>query len=121
MPFDRETLELLDATPEIRIATSPRGDPVHSTIIWVVVDGEDVFVRSWRGATARWYREAHANPEVAIVAGDRRIEATAVPATDPESIGRCSERFLAKYRASKSALSVVAEEILDTTLRLDPR
>jgi hypothetical protein len=85
-----------------------------------VVDGDDVFVRSWKGAGARWFRETSANPEVALVAGDQRIPATAVSAIDAESIRRCSDGFLAKYRNSKSALSMVADDILDTTLRLDP-
>ena len=120
MPFDRDTLDLLATTREVRVETSRPGGPVHGAIIWVVVDGADVFVRSWRGATARWYREARANPQVTIVAGERSISASAVPATDPESIRRCSDGFLGKYRRSKSALSMVADDILDTTLRIDP-
>ena len=116
--FDPGTLELLAATREISIETAAPDGPEHSTIIWVVVDGDDVFVRSWRGATARWYREARANPHVTIVAGQQRITASVVPATDAESVRRCSEGFLRKYRGSKSALAMVADEILDTTLRV---
>ena len=48
---------------EVRIETRCRWP--HARIIWAVVDGDEVFVRSWRGATARWYREATANPDVA--------------------------------------------------------
>jgi hypothetical protein len=118
--FDRDTLDLLAGTREIRIETRQAAGPVHSAIIWVVVDGEDVFVRSWLGARARWYREAVANPAVTIVAGDRRLPAIAADATDPDSIRRCTDGFLAKYRTSKSAQSMVAEDILDTTLRLEP-
>lgn len=121
VPFDVQTRELLAATREVRIETQRPGGAVHSTIIWVVVDGDDVFVRSWKGAGARWFRETRANPEVALIAGDQRILATAVAATDADSIRRCSDEFLAKYRNSSSALSMVADEILDTTLRLDPR
>ena len=121
MPFSTEILDTLARTKEVSIETSRPGGPVHSAIIWVVVEGEDVFVRSWKGASARWYREARANPDVTIVAGDLRVAATVVPATDAESVGRCSEGFLNKYRGSQSALAMVAEEILDTTLRLDPR
>ena len=118
--FDRGDLELLTGTGEIQIETGQPDGPVHSAIIWVVVDGEDVFVRSWLGARARWYREAVANPVVTIVAGDRRLPAIAVDATDPDSVRRCSDGFLTKYRKSKSAQSMVAEDILDTTLRLEP-
>jgi hypothetical protein len=121
MPFSTEILDTFTRTKEVSIETSLSGRPSHSAIIWVVVDGEDVFVRSWKGATARWYREARANPEVAIVAGELSVAATALPATDAASIGRCSKGFLSKYRRSQSALAMVAEEILDTTLRLEPR
>ena len=120
MPFARETLDLLDRTREVRIETSRPGGQVHDAIIWVIVDGDDVFVRSWKGASARWYREARAKPAVVVVAGERRIEATAEPATDADSVRRCSDGFLDKYRKSKSALMMVADDILDTTLRLDP-
>lgn len=120
MPFDRPTLDLLAEAREVRIETSRPGGPPHSAIIWVVVDGDDVFVRSWKGAGARWFRETRSNPEVVLLAGDQRIPATAVSATDADSIGRCSEGFLAKYRKSQSALAMVADAILDTTLRLDP-
>ena len=121
MPLDRETLDLLERTREIHIETSRADGPVHDAIIWVVVDGEDVFVRSWKGAGARWYREARANPAITVVAGERRIDATAAPATDADAVQRCSDGFLSKYRKSKSALMMVADDILDTTLRLDPR
>jgi len=79
-----------------------------------------VFVRSWLGKRARWFREAVANQAVTIVAGDRRLPASAVHATDADSVRRCSDGFLTKYRKSKSAQSMVAEDILDTTLRLEP-
>jgi hypothetical protein len=120
MPFDAETLDLLGRTPEVRIETSRPGGPVHSAIIWIVVDDEDVFIRSFRGERGRWYREARANPHVAIVAAGRRIAATAASATDPDSVRRCSEGFQAKYPKSKSTPMMLADDILDTTLRLDP-
>jgi len=120
MPFDSETLDLLARTKEVRIETSRQGGPVHSAIIWIVVDGQDVFIRSFRGERGRWYRETLANPQVTIAAGDRRIEATAVSATDAESVQRCSEGFQLKYPKSKSTPMMLADDILDTTLRLDP-
>ena len=86
MPFSRDDLDHIDRAKEIEIETSAGpGDEVHRTIIWAVVDGDDVFIRSWRGVTARWYREALANPAVAINLGKRRLAARAVPAHDVES------------------------------------
>jgi hypothetical protein len=120
MPFSTEDLGQLAAVREVRIETQSPGGSLHSTIIWIVVDGEDVFVRSWLGERGRWYREARANPQVSILAGKRRIAATAVSATDAESVRRCSEGFQAKYPKSKSTPMMLADDILDTTLRLEP-
>ena len=121
MVFDPETLDLLARTREVRIETSRTGGATHSTIIWAVVEGDDAFIRSFRGATARWYREARENPHIAIVVGDRRLDATAVAAVDPDSIRRCSDSILAKYGGSQSAVAMTVDDILDTTLRLEPR
>jgi hypothetical protein len=86
----------------------------------VVVDEDgNTFVRSYRGSTARCYREALANPGVALHVDGRRLPATAIPATDPDSIERTSAGFLAKYRDDPATRSM-AEKFHDTTLRLEP-
>src|SRR2546421_522494 len=80
-------LALLGATEEIEIETRAAPDaPVHRTIIWIMTDGNDAFVRSVRGGRGRWYREAIANPQVAVHAGGRRLAARVVAANDPTSI-----------------------------------
>jgi hypothetical protein len=120
MPFSQDDLREIDRAKEIRIETAERpGAETHRTIIWVVVDGDDVFIRSWRGATARWYREAMANPEVAIHIGQRRLPARAVPARDADSLARTSKALEAKYAGDSATPSMVRDEILDTTLRLE--
>lgn len=112
----------MDKAKTVRLETSAGPDsPVHRTIVWVVVDGEDVFVRSWRGVTARWYREALANPDIAIHLGKRRLAAAAVPARDADSVVRTSKALERKYEGDPAAGSMVRDEILITTLRLDPR
>jgi hypothetical protein len=122
MPFSRDDLATMDTAKTVRIETSAGPDsPVHRTIVWVVVDGEDVFVRSWRGVTARWYREALANPDIAIHLGKRRLAAAAVPARDPHSVERTSKALKQKYEGDPSVRSMVRDEILITTLRLDAR
>jgi hypothetical protein len=121
MPFDAETLDLLARTREVAIEASRPGGQVHSAIIWIVVDGQDVFVRSWLGERGRWYREVAVNPDVTLVAAERRIAAVAAPAVDPESVRRTSDGFVAKYPKSKSTPMMLADDILGTTLRLEPR
>ena len=121
MSFSGEDLAALTAAEEIRIETHAPGGEPHRTIIWVVVDDGEVFVRSVNGAPARWYREAKANPAVAIHLGEQRLPATAIPADDPDSIDRVSAALRAKYsRWGGSLQSMLEPHTLPTTLRLEP-
>jgi hypothetical protein len=119
MPFSQNDLERIDRAKTVRIETSKPGGPIHSTIIWAVVEQGEVLVRSWRGAGARWYREALANPEIAIVVRKQRATGRAVPATDAESVARASAGLERKYAGDPAVRSMVREEILGTTLRID--
>jgi hypothetical protein len=120
VPFTDDDLERIDRAKTVRIETSKPGGPVHSTIIWAVVDKGDVFVRSWRGPGARWYREALANPDVAIhVPKKHRIPARAIPATDADSVARASAGLERKYAGDPATKSMVRDEILGTTLRIE--
>jgi hypothetical protein len=101
------------------VVETRRGDRIYTTIIWVVVDEEEVFVRSVRGDQGRWYRRATANPRVALRVGDDRFQFVATPANDPESIERVSEALRRKYRG-RSLDMMLLPETLETTLRLDP-
>jgi hypothetical protein len=120
MRFEPDELALLDATEEIRIETARPGGPAHRTIIWVVVDGDDVFVRSVNGATARWYREAVANPAVTVHVAGRGLAARAEAATDPSSVQRMSDALARKYARDPALRLMLVPEIFDTTLRLAP-
>ena len=120
--FDAETLGLLDPRREVRIVTTRPDGTQRRTIIWVVVDGGDVFVRSYKGDRGYWYQAALDRPdEVALIVDDRMIPVRAVPAIDEESIRRCSAGLQAKYRRSMSLLSMLEPQTLETTMRLDPR
>jgi hypothetical protein len=119
MTFPRPTLDLLAHTREVEIETrSPKG-AVHSVPIWVVVDGDDVFIRTYRGANSRWYRELLAAPG-ALVAGKTRIPVRAISATDAESVRRASAGYRAKYSKSGSLGSMLRPNVIRTTVRLEP-
>jgi hypothetical protein len=120
VPFDADELQRLATARTVRLETRAPDGTVHLTPIWAVVHDDRVFVRSWRGAGARWYREALANPAVAIHVRKHRIAATAIPASDPDSVERASEALLEKYAGDPATSSMVREEILPTTLRLEP-
>jgi|SRR5689334_2090319 len=120
MPFDREDLDRIDRAEEVDIETSVTGGETHRTTIWVVVDGGDVFVRSYIGPNARWYREATANPDVALWVDGRRVAATALLAADPDSIARTSAGLERKYGKDPATPRMLRAEVLPLTLRLEP-
>jgi len=119
MAYSEAELDLVDRTEEVEIETNGADGAVHKTIIWAVVDDGDVFVRSFRGPNARWYREALADPSVALHVDGQRLRATAVLASDAGSIERTSAGILRKYAGDPAAKSMVAPVLLDLTLRLE--
>jgi hypothetical protein len=121
--FEPEILALWRQTAEIEIETRrDAAAPVHRTVIWIVVDGDEVYVRSVRGPSGRWYRELRANPHGAVHAGGRRVEVEAESISDAATIAHVSDLLRAKYQARWPGPtdSMVREEVLPTTLRLSP-
>jgi hypothetical protein len=111
----------LETVPEVDIETRRSDDaPVHRTTIWAVVDDGDVFVRSLRGTAGRWYRELTANPAAVLHVTGEPVPVRAVAAKDPDSIERATAGFRRKYADSPSLDSMIRDEILDTTVRLEP-
>jgi hypothetical protein len=111
----------IEEAREVDIETRRAEDaPAHRTTIWAVVDDGDVFVRSWRGAGSRWYREITANPVAVLHVEGEANPVRAVAATDQESVERASAGYRRKYGDSSVVDSMVREEILDTAIRLEP-
>jgi hypothetical protein len=120
MPFTPDELDLLGRTEEIRIETSRPDGRRATTIIWVMTDGDQVFVRSVRGERGRWYRDVTADPAVVIHAGDRAIEAWAEAVIDEGAIARCSDAIRRKYAGVAGEREMLEPHTLATTLRLEP-
>jgi hypothetical protein len=120
MAFTADDLALIDRTEEVRIETSEIGGQVHRTTIWVVVDGDGVFVRSAYGPDARWYREATTNPDVTLLVDDRSLKAHVTRVTDADEITRMSAALQRKYAGDPSMPGMIRAELLPLTLRLDP-
>jgi len=112
----------LETAREVDIQTRlADGAPVHRTTIWPVVEGGEVYVRSLHGEAGRWYRELMANPSAFLVLGGESIPVRAVAARDPVSVERATAGFERKYAGSSYLASMIRAEILDTTVRLEPR
>lgn len=120
MAITEDQLRLLDETGQVEIETvSSRGCP--KTIIWIVVVDGTVYVRSVSGEDGRWYQRARANPDVAIHAGGERIGFSAVSVTEDSEIESVSEGLRAKYPPGGPLDRMTRSEVLNTTLRLEPK
>jgi hypothetical protein len=120
--FAADDAALMRDARTVAIETSAgAGKPEHRAVIWIVVDEDGrAFVRSWLGQRGRWYRELVANPAGAVHVGGRRIPVRAVHA-DEAGIAACSRLLRAKHRSSRgSLLAMLRDEILETTLELQP-
>jgi FAD/FMN-containing dehydrogenase len=75
--FDAETLRELREVQEVRIRTEKH--PKSAVVIWVVVAEDEVFVRSWRGAKGRWFRDLAAGGPATLEFAGRRLTVQALP------------------------------------------
>ncbi len=120
--FNADVRNRLAQTEEIQIETRRpgAGAAAHRTTIWVVVIGDDVFIRSFHGIAGRWYQEIKANPAAAVHVGGERIPVRAMPVTNDATTEQVSDAYRQKYGNDPYLPSMVRNEILMTTLRLEP-
>jgi hypothetical protein len=121
--FEADVLNRLTQTEEVEIdaTQSAEADTVmHPTTIWVVVVGEDAYVRSWKGEAGNWYRKARANSKAVVYLDGHPIPVRVVPVTDDATIARVSDAYREKYLDEPYMPSMLRDEVLPTTLRLEP-
>ena len=117
--FDADTLGELCDVQEVAIRTEKH--PETAVTIWVVVADDEILLRSVRGNKGRWYRDLVAGGPATLEFAGRRLAVQAFPLSDPDAIARASNEYLRKYQPSPYAQSMVRDEVLPTTLRLEPR
>ena len=115
--FAAETLHALREVREVEIRTEKH--PKSAVVIWIVVAGDDAFVRSWRGAEARWYRDLATGGLASLEFDGNQLAVQAIPEPGHDATAKASRELLAKYQ-SPHAKEMVRPEILPTTLRLEP-
>lgn len=120
--WEPEILSRFDNAKEVVIETIRSFGEPRRTVIWIVTDGADAYVRSVRGMRGRWYRDISARPDATITVGGERIPVVAVLANDEGTIELVSELLRTKYgrRSRASTASMLQPETLETTLRLEP-
>ncbi|MGP3939100.1 DUF2255 family protein [Streptomyces sp. 6N106] len=119
-----DELNRIATTDELEMAPL-RGDgtPRTAVPIWVVRDGDDLYVRSYRGTDGAWWRTAHGSHEGHIRSGGVDRDVTLIEEGDPGVNDRLDDAYRSKYsRYSGTYVEpMVADTARATTLRLLPR
>jgi hypothetical protein len=119
-----DELNKIASADELEI-TSSRGDGTlrNPVTIWVVRDGDDLYVRSYKGRGGSWYRGAQARHEGRIRAGGVEKDVRFVDESDREINERIDAAYRAKYRrySGQYVDSIVKPEARATTIKLVPR
>src|SRR5215216_5214753 len=121
MTFEPGFVETVAAAGEVEIETQrPSGQRVR-TVIWIVVDGGRVYVRSVRAEEGKWYRRLRAIPAGVLHVAGSATAVRAVPVDDAAEIERVSAALRRKYaRQADSLARMLRPDTLATTLRLEP-
>ncbi|MGW1675011.1 DUF2255 family protein [Streptomyces sp. NPDC002324] len=120
--WTNDELTRIGHAEELRMAPS-RGDgtPRTPVPIWVVRDGDDLYVRSFRGSAGAWYRAARASHEGRIRSGGVDKDVTLVEVTDPGVNDRIDAAYRTKYGRYGASYVDPMVASRDTTLKLVPR
>ena len=118
----QDDLARLARAEEVEIETQAPDGPAHRTIIWIVVDGDEVFVRSSTAPDGRWYprgdrepRRRHPRRRPAS-AGDRDPgDRSRLDRADHRRADRRNTQAISRHAGRCSG-----HDVLDTTLRLEP-
>ncbi|MFC8262493.1 DUF2255 family protein [Streptomyces sp. NPDC057291] len=91
------------------------------TPIWVVRDGDNLYVRAYRGRSGAWFRTARATHTGHIAAGDVDRDVAFTEVDDPVLAERLDGAYRTKYaRYSAYVPPMVADTARAATLRLTP-
>ncbi len=118
-----DELDRIDAQDELQIAGRRRDgslrDPV---IIWMVRDGDELYVRSVNGPDAAWHRGTRARHEGHVSAGGIEKD-VAFEDVGGELEDRLDDAYRSKYRrySENTLRRITSPEARSTTLRLTPR
>ena len=118
-----DELDAIGDADELRIAAlRPDGTLRNPVIIWVVRKDNELYVRSYRGASAGWYQGTQASHEGHVQAGGVDKDVTFVD-VDRSLDGPIDDAYRAKYRrfGGSDVDPMVAPAAQATTIRLVPR
>jgi hypothetical protein len=121
--WTREELTKIRGAEELEIASLRRDGTLGKRVtIWVVPHQEGLFVRSWKGRTAAWFRATQVRHEGRIWAGGIEKDVSFVDA-DHDVDDALDAAYRDKYRRYGASLvnPMVSPDARSTTIRLVPR
>ncbi|MEZ4496891.1 MAG: DUF2255 family protein [Thermomicrobiales bacterium] len=102
---------------ELRISTRRADGSLRNPItIWVVRDGDDIYVRGYRGRSTTWFRNLLTLPGGHIRAGGVDRDVVFTEETDAAVNDRIDEAYRSKYRRYPD---LVAPEVIETISHRD--
>ena len=120
--WTNDELGKIGSTEEIELA-SLRGDGTwrKPVTIWVVRNGDDLYVRSVNGRTSAWFRGTQVRHEGRIQAGGIDKDVSFVDA-DPGINDQIDEAYRTKYRRYGSSIvnTIITPEARSSTIKLVP-
>jgi hypothetical protein len=120
-----EELTTIGSAEELKLASLRRDDTLRKPVtMWVVRDGESLFVRSVNGPTGAWFRGTHSRRQGRIQAGgvDKDVTFVYVDAGD-EVNDRIDAAYRAKYGRYPASIvnTVLTPAARSATIELVPR
>jgi hypothetical protein len=119
-----EELDRVGTAQELEIASLRADGTMRRPVpIWVIREGDDLYVRSWRGRSAAWYRGTQERQQGHIRAGGVEKDVNFVAVDDERLNERIDAGYRSKYGQTGSSYvePMTSGETRTTTLRLDPR
>jgi hypothetical protein len=119
-----DELDKIGKADELQIVTLRRhGTPRKPVTIWVVRDGDHLYLRSGYGDRAAWYRGTQQRREGHIKAGGIGKDVRFEDAADPALNDRIDAAYRSKYlhHGAQWVDPMVAAEARATTIKLVPR
>jgi hypothetical protein len=118
-----DELDKIGTAEELEIASlGTDGTLTKPVTIWVVRDGDDLYVRSVNGRTSAWFRSTQVRRQGHIDAGGVEKDVSFVDA-DPEINEKLDAAYRRKYRQYAASIvnSIMTPKARSTTMKVVPR
>lgn len=119
-----DELDAIGSGDELQLASERSDGTLRRPVtIWVVRVGGDLYVRSVRGRTSRWFRGTHDRHEGRISAGGIDKDVRFVEVRDGDVNDEIDSAYRAKYARYPASYvdPMTSPEVRATTLSLVPR